>query len=119
MEFCNWIIQKDQLIPQILFTKNAMFTRDRIMNHRNSHPYTLENPNEKTRQIFCMNIWYGITDDRLTGMFILEHHLTTDRYLNFLEDHLENCWKMCYLRSEEVWFQQDGVLAHFTRCVRQ
>jgi hypothetical protein len=40
------------------------------------------------QHVIFVNIWCGITDDRLGGLFVLDHYLTAERYLNFLEDHL-------------------------------
>jgi len=88
MEICDWIIQNNQLIPRILFTDKAMFTRDGIMNCRNSHSWALENPDETHLQHRFSVIWCRITDDQLTELFVFEHSLTAKTYLNFLEVHL-------------------------------
>jgi hypothetical protein len=71
--------RNDQLIPHLLFTGVAMFTRDRIMNYTNSHSWALENPNKTNKthlqHRFYLNIWSWIIDNRLIGPFVFEYCL--------------------------------------------
>lgn len=51
IEFCDCIIQNYQLIPQILFI-GKMFTRDGLMNYKNSHSWGLE-----MKQMRLITVW--------------------------------------------------------------
>lgn len=108
MEFYNQIIQNDQLIPCLSCTDMVMSTRDGVMNSRNSHSWILENPNETNKTHFqhssSVKIWCRITGNRLAGPFVLERHLTVERYLNFLKTVCQNCLKMCYMTDKVCGF---------------
>ena len=44
LEFCHWLHANRQLLPLILITDEATFTRNGINNIRNSHRWSHENP---------------------------------------------------------------------------
>jgi len=52
LEFCYWLHTNRQLLPLILFTDEATFTRNGINNTRNSHRWSHENPIVLWKQIF-------------------------------------------------------------------
>jgi hypothetical protein len=51
----------------VMFTDEALFTRDGIQNFHNQHPWTNENPHailpSHHQQRFAINIWTGICGD--------------------------------------------------------
>lgn len=124
MEFCRWIINNRQIINKILFTDESTFTRNGLMNRRNSHFWNFENPYETTQSNhqsrFSVNVWCGIIDNILIGPFVFENHLTADRYLDFLENHLVDLLENVPLTIRQgMWYQHDGAPAHFPLRVRQ
>ena len=65
---------------------------DGINNTRNSHNWAQDNPhgtietNFQTR--FSVNVWCGIIKGMLIGPVIIEHRMTGDSYLHFLQNDL-------------------------------
>lgn len=124
MEFCEWIINNRHLVPHILFTDEATFTRDGINNNRNSHVWSDENPHaiveSNFQHRFSVNVWCGMIDNNLIGPFLLENRLTGDHYLRFLQNELQGLLEEIPLNIRiQMYFQHDGAPAHFDRRVKQ
>jgi hypothetical protein len=121
--FCRWLIGHQQLCGQILFTDEATFTRDGITNNRNSHSWALENPFETTethfQHRFSVNIWCGVLNNLLIGPFAFQERLTSEHYLNFLQNELPGLMEDVPLQNRvNMWFQHDGAPPHFGINVR-
>lgn len=121
--FCRWLIGQQQLSGQILFTDEATFTRDGITNTRNSHSWALENPFATTethfQHRFSVNIWCGVLNNLLIGPFVFQEHLTSERYLFFLQNELPGLMEDVPLQNRvNIWFQHDGAPPHFGINVR-
>jgi len=91
LEFCHWLHNNRQLLPLILFTDEATFTRNGIntrISHRWSHeiPHSTVETNFQRR--FFTNVWCGMIDDMLNGPIILEDLMTGQNYLHFLQNIL-------------------------------
>ena len=88
LEFCHLLHTKSQLLPLILFTDDATFTRNGINNTRNSHRWSHENPHGIVETNFQrrlpINVWFVMIDDILIGPVILDDRMTRQNYLNFL-----------------------------------
>ena len=77
MAFCRWLQQKigrnPQFLSKILFTDEANFSRNAIMNFHNNHIWADENPHEiiesRNQHQFSVNVWVGIIADQLIGPF--------------------------------------------------
>jgi hypothetical protein len=74
MDFCQWLVQQhavDPGFPSAMFMDEARFTRDGIINFRNSHVWAGENPfapfQSRHQHRFVMALWAGILGDRLMG----------------------------------------------------
>jgi hypothetical protein len=76
LEFCHWL----QLLPVILLTDEATFTRNGINNTRNSHRWSHNNPHGAVetnfQNRFAINVWCGMIDVMLTGPVILDDGMT-------------------------------------------
>ncbi|KAL6417686.1 hypothetical protein ACFW04_012579 [Cataglyphis niger] len=79
----------------------------------NSHNYLLwaeENPRAIRQHAlqyrWMINIWAGIIANRIIGPYFLPPRLTGEVYTNFLE------------HQQQLIFQHDGALAHFSRQAR-
>lgn len=92
LEFCRWILENRQVIPFLIFTDEATFTRDGINNTRNLHLWSEENPHATVdthfQERFSVNVWCGLIDNHLIGPVVLPHRLTGPTYLHFLENKL-------------------------------
>ena len=94
LEFCHWLRTNRQLLPWILFTDEATFTRNGINNTCNSHRCSHENPHGTVeinfQRRFSSNVWCDMIDYMLIGPVILDGRLTGQNYIDFCE---MNCQK--------------------------
>lgn len=98
--FCDWFSNQTNNDPQfwqtILWTDEATFTRKGILNQRNSHIWSHENPRtirEHFQHSFQCNVWLGIINNTLIGPHFLPVRLNANSFLEFLNiqnDLLEN-----------------------------
>jgi len=76
LEFCHWLSHKQELLPYILFTDEATFTRNGITYTRNCHNWAQDNPHATVetnfQTWFSVNVWCGIINDTLIGPAIVE-----------------------------------------------
>ena len=88
IDFYHLITAHPQLLSVILFTDKASLTRDRINNSRNSHTWSHDNPYEtsvtKFQRRFSVNVWCGLLDNKLIGIFVFDNNLTGNTYEVFL-----------------------------------
>ena len=79
LEFCPCLHTDRQLLPLILFTDEATFTRNGINNTRNSHRRSDKNPHGNVETIFqcrfSINVWCGVIGDMLIGPVILDDRM--------------------------------------------
>jgi hypothetical protein len=122
VNFCAWfrvMCQNNQNFPhKVLWTDETRFTNCGMFNRHNEHLWMQENPfqvEQRRPQIkFGFNVWCGILGSKLIGPFIFEGTLTGDRYLQFLQHHLENMLDDLNLETRRnlQWFQHDGAPPH-------
>lgn len=125
--FCRFIQQQNtedlNFINNILFTDEACFTRSGIINLKNSHIYSEENPHSTAtkhyQHEFRINVWMGIIDDFLIGPALFPNRLNGERYLEFLQNTLTDLLDdlPLHLRAN-MWYMHDGAPPHFSRDVR-
>jgi len=122
MDFCHWITAHPQLLSVILFTDEASFTRDGINNSRNSHTWSHDNPHEssvtKFQRRFSVNVWCGLLDNKLIGLFVSDNNLTGNTYEVFLRNELPGLLEdISLMMRSQMYFQHDGSPPHYTRHV--
>lgn len=79
LAMCQWfqnrIAQNPRFLSQVLFTDEANFSRDAIMNFHNNHVWADENPHAimegHHQQTFSVNVWAGVVGDHLIVPFFL------------------------------------------------
>jgi hypothetical protein len=122
-QFCQWLLQRctdDPLFAgRILFTDEACFSQDGIINSHNMHIWAEENPHAMVvrahQQRFSINIWCGILGDTLVGPHILPPRLNGQDYRHFLEYILPTLLEDVPLATRRnMWFLHDGAPAHFS-----
>lgn len=124
LAFCQWIHEHRRLIPKILFTDEAMFTRDGITNTHNNHVWSDENPHATVeshfQHRFSVNVWSGIIDNVFIGPVIFHERLTGARYRHFLEHELPGLLEDVPLATRHrMYYQHDGAPPHTARVVTQ
>lgn len=126
--FCDWFLNQTNNDPQfwqtILWTDEATFTRQGILNQRNSHIWSHENPRAIREQHFqhnfqC-NVWLGIINNTLIGPHFLPVRLNANNFLEFLNTQMDDLLENIPLNlRRNFWFQLDGCPAHYGRGPRQ
>jgi hypothetical protein len=128
VEFARWFLRKEveqhYFAAKVLFSDEATFTREGIVNMHNLHVWSQINPQvtrESRHQVrFSVNIWAGIIDNHLIGPYILPPRLTGRIYWTFLNEVLPELLADVPLATRRgMWFQQDGAPAHFSIAVRE
>jgi len=122
LDLCWWIIANCRLIPFILLTDEASFTRDDINNTHNSHQWSDKNAHaivEKNSQHrFSVNVWCGVIDNHLIGPAVLLNRLTGHTYVDFLQNELPLLLEEVLLAKRmRIVFQHGAAPAHYSRLV--
>jgi len=98
--------EDSEFLTSILFTDEAIFTKDGIFNQHNSHIWAKENPHairQRTSQHkFSINIWCGIVGDHLLGPYVLPARLNGTEFLNFIRQTLPILLENVPLNVQEV-----------------
>lgn len=124
---CTMVCTTDCLDPlfpaEVLYTDEALFTREGCSNIHNSHVWAHVNPRSTRprahQQRFGVNVWAGILGDRLIGPYILPFRLNGRTYRYFLEHVLPELLEDVSLNvRQRMYFQHDGAPAHFSIAVR-
>lgn len=125
--FCEWYTRQcgvDVQFPsKVIWTDESTVTNNGIFNRRNTHYWSQKNPLERKtarhQHRFGFNMWAGIFGTRIIGPFFYHGNLNSERYLNLLENDVENYLNELPLATiANCWFQQDGAPAHNSRDVR-
>lgn len=125
VQFCEWLQnQRQNIISSILFTDEAGFSRDGILNLHNMHHWSDENSHQtliRSRQYgFSINVWAVIIDNYLIGPFRLPNRLTGALYRNFLENDLNTLLEDIPLAIiGRMYYMHDGAPAHFSLVARE
>jgi len=107
LDLCRWIIANRRLIPFILFTDEASFTRDDINNTHNSHRWSHKNPHaiveSNSQRLFSVNMWCGLIDSQLIGPAVLPNRLTGRAYVDFMQNELPPLLEEVPLAKRCAW----------------
>lgn len=91
-----------------------MFNRNTHFQWATENPHAVRERNNQNR--FSVNVWCGVKGSRLFGPFFIEGHLTADKYLEFLNNQLQNYRQVLpAAENENILFQQDGAPPHNAR----
>nr|CAH7751240.1 unnamed protein product [Callosobruchus chinensis] len=123
VDFCNWlrnqILRNPNFLSQVLFTDEACFSRNAIINFHNNHVWSEGNPHafieHHFQEQFSFNIWAGIIGNHFIGPYFLPHRLTVEQYQRFLVHVLPELLEEVPLRERcRMWYTHDGAPAHFS-----
>jgi hypothetical protein len=130
--FCQWCLEQcvrnPQFLWKLLFTDEAMFTRDGIFNFHNVHIWKYANPHTireaRHQTTFSINVWAGIVGDPRIGPVRLPERLTGPTYREFLERLTRDILPVVlddvpFTLRVSMWFMHDGAPPHFSRIARQ
>ena len=128
LAFSNWlrgkIIRNPGFLSRILFTDEACFSRNSIINYHNNHIWAENNPHalieNNFQEQFSFNIWVGIVGDYLIGPHFLPPRLNGEEYRRFLEFVLpELLEEIPAMERFRMWYMHDGAPPHFSVVARQ
>lgn len=128
INFCTWYRNRVAVNPafsrNVLWTDEASFTRNGVLNLHNEHVWAHENPHAASQSNFQhqwrINVWAGIIGDRILGPVILPSSLNGQIYLDLLNNDIEEGLRELPVSEYvNVIYQHDGAPAHYERRVRQ
>jgi hypothetical protein len=124
MDLCHWIQAHPELLGIILFTDEASLTRYVLNNSRNVRTCFFDNPHKTSviniQRRFSMNVWCGVTGNKLIGPFVLNSNLTGSTYEAFLGNGLPGLLEDIPLTiRSQLYFQKDGAPPYYTRHVTE
>nr|CAH7737068.1 unnamed protein product [Callosobruchus chinensis] len=128
VDFCNWlrnqILRNPNFLSQVLFTDEACFSRNAIINFHSNHVWSEDNPHAFIEHHFqeqvSFNIWAGIIGNHFIGPYFLPHRLAGEQYQRFLVHVLPELLEEIPLRERcRMWYMHDGAPAHFSLVARQ
>jgi hypothetical protein len=105
----------------VLFTDEAMFTRDGVFNYHNEHVGARQNPHA-TREShfqrkFSLNVWAGIVGDTLLGAHMLPARRTGELHLRFLDKDLPLLLEDVPLDIRgRLWYMHDWASGSLQSC---
>ena len=120
VNFCRWFLHHRIDEPNfpwwILFTDEAKFTREDVINFHSSHVCAVEShmlcAPHGFQQCYGFNMWVGFLDACDIGPYLVLPNLTGDAYRTWISFNIYcmGSWKM--------WLQHDGTPPHITCDVR-
>ena len=124
VQFCQWILENDNIIPNILWSDESIFTKNGVFNVHNNHVWAHENPRvvrrSNSQHRFSVNTWAGMIGDQLIGPVVLPNRLNAHEYLNFLQNNLGILLEDVPLNARQnMYYQNDGAPAHYGLHVRE
>lgn len=128
LEFCelmmNSINRDRNLQYKIVFTDEATFMLNGVVNRHNYRYWSDENPHwmveKHTQHPQKLNVWAGIFGSQVVGPFFIEGNLNAVQYLAMLRNQIIPALQnIAGDNFGTLWFQQDGAPPHFGLDVRQ
>lgn len=127
--FCNWLLcQVDDnpvFLDEVLWSDEAQFSRDGVVNKHNLHYWANENPRwlreARHQQNWRINVWCGLYNGSIVGPYFYEGTLTAQRYTEEILDIVvtEFIDNLPLATVQRLWFQHDGAPPHFGLVVRE
>ncbi|XP_076246510.1 uncharacterized protein LOC143186686 [Calliopsis andreniformis] len=108
---------------EILWTDEALFTKEGCFNAHNSHLWSDENPHAirvcDTQVRWSVNVWAGICGTQIIGPYLLPDRLDGGAYKAFLQHVLPDLLEDVPLEvRRNMYYQHDGAPAHYDAQVR-
>lgn len=116
-EVIGHIRENADFLNNIIFTDEATFTTSGMFNRKNKHYWATENPHKiqavKIQGRKSIHVWCGMLRDKIIGPIIFDGNLNGERYLNLIQNDVENYLEDIPLGhyNNLIW-QQDGAPPH-------
>lgn len=127
LNFCRWVLQRYEqdynFLGNIIWTDESKFSNKHKFNRKNTHvwsqnqPHAVEQFDNQVR--FSINVWCGVTKNRIYGPYFYDGILTGDRYLELLQNVIPEMLDNEPLSTRNrLIFQHDGAPPHRTQQVK-
>ena len=120
VEFAEWLLAHREIIPDILWSDEANFSLDGIVNTHNCRIWSLVRPDEcLTESLHSPKqcVWMGCSARFGIQPFFFEETVNSDRYLHMLMTHVRPQLAQRRKLSTTI-FMQGGTPPHFSLKVR-
>ncbi|GAA51098.1 transposable element Tc3 transposase [Clonorchis sinensis] len=116
--FANWLLDNEEIVPNILWSDEANFSVDGPINKHNCVIWSREAHEYLTHNLHFPHlcVWIGFSSKCLLRPFFFDATVSGDSYLHMLQTHVIPQLKQ-HKKSSAV-FQQDGALPHYSNQVR-
>ena len=127
LQYCEMMLDEyrhdDTLFSRIIFSDEAQFKLNGLVNRHNSVYYDTVNPHITYEQQLNQPgviVWAGMSSFGMFGPYFFEGNVTGEAYLNMLRDYFVPGLRNTYEQAEfdTCYFQQDGAPPHYTLAVR-
>lgn len=130
LDFCELMepkIRDPNFLKNICFSDESTFHLTGYVNRHNCRYWCEANPNEyqqaHTQRPLKRNVWAGILGNEIIGPFFIDGNLDGPKYILMLHHQIVPAMQTSAARQNIAWndvyFQQDGAPAHFSRLVRE
>ncbi|GAA55260.1 hypothetical protein CLF_107500 [Clonorchis sinensis] len=117
--FANWLLDNEEIVPNILWSDEAHFCVDGIINKHNCVIWSGKAPHEYlTHNLHSPHlcVWMGFSSRCILRLFFFDATVSGDSYLHVLQTHVIPQLKQ-HKKSSTV-FQQDYTAPHYSNQVR-
>lgn len=127
VRFCQIMQEKitetPDFLSSVLFSDEAGFKSNGLVNRHNMHYYATENPHwmreVDNQHVWSLNVWGGILGMEIIGPYFFQDRLNGPEYRNFLSNELPVLLEeVDLITRHQMWLQHDGAPAHYHRIVR-
>lgn len=121
LNYCDWLLhnynEDHNFVKFILFSDESRFTNNGMFNRQNTRYWAQENRHlmrqGNFQERFAVNVWAGIVGTRIIGPILFQGRLNGQRYLEFLQNDIEEFLEELPLEIlRRLYFQQDGAPPH-------
>lgn len=120
LDFAKWILENEEILPNILWSDEAYFSLDGLVNRHNCVIWAYENPRcnlPKNLHSPKLCVWMAISSNFKLQPHFFESTVDQENYTSMLRDHLiPELQKRRKMKS--VVFQHDGAPPHFSKKAR-
>ena len=124
VSMCETLLEKteedENFLEKIIFSDESTFRLDGIVNRHNCRIWGEEKPGETFQRSHSspkVNVWMGISSQRIHGPFFFDGNITGENYLDMLQRSFLP--QLSRFEKRQAFFQQDGAPPHYAKSVRK